>query len=249
MDKKELLEKLARLLKVIGQEPTVLSQIPPCNVYSAHDYERFLNDEMTRQEEIELVNHCDNCVACQMELLQCKREIDLEEEKRYEEMYKKTSTFLQKLQDSASENIISVVLTVSKKLIEVLETTAEILPPPQTIAARGDIQQVDDRNKVEIIQDFTTPPVSLQASFEIEEKKKKAEEEALKVTLSIYNEESEEFLDGVEISVSGENYTKDVLTDSEGKAWFTIPYPGEYQITIRLPGSEEIEAKVKIKRP
>ncbi len=244
MDKKELLEKLRILLKAIGEEPPVLRELPPCNIYTIDDYERFLNDEMAHEEEIELVNHCDSCVACQKGLLQCEKQIEAEEKKQCEEMLKKTFALLREPQDIISKNLVDIVLTVSRKIIDIVKTTGKVISSPQPVLLRGDVQRIEERRKLEIIQRFTNPPVSLQISFEILEEKDK--EQALIVTLSTFDEESEEFQNGVEVSLSGEDYSARALTDSDGKALFVVRYPGVYDMSLRLPEDGEIAVRIEI---
>lgn len=244
MTKEELLRKIKQVILGTQGEPVVLKDVGPCDTYSVNDYVNFLNDEMPPRSETEFLTHCDNCIACQKALKKYHNSLQLEEQKLYGEMLRKTTHLLDELSKPAQKGFVDVALKISKNVIDVIETTANLLIPRPHIACRGKEEETLDRDVVELVQEFFTPPVSIQASFELEKQEKG--NRALILSLSLYNTETEQFLENVEVSVSNGGFFERTLTGYDGSAILGLPGVGEYQIVCHISEGEDIVMRVKV---
>jgi len=196
-------------------------QYNSCAHYSKKDYQQYINGNMHDDECNKFEAHCMSCSNC---LIGLYFENDLMENRL---IFKKTMSLIDQVNKTASSNLFDIIIRSAHGIIEVIKTNGEILQMPQPVPVRGD--NIVPKVKKQISIMYKIPPVSIQSSFQYA-----SEEGNLLLTLSFYNDESDEFMTDVKIHLSGEGFNKESRTDKHGKVIFKIKSAGQYRVKMEI---------------
>ena len=129
---------------------------------------------------------------------------------------------------------IEIVIKASKELLELVATTGEPLNVLGILPSRGKEDSSVRPQKVQIKQQFDLPQISVQATFE-----RSDQEKEIYLNISLFDEKNEEFIPGIEITITGQEAQDKVISDKNGDAIFKIKDHGDYQILFES-GKDEI---------
>ena len=231
MDKKDFKNKLLAMVRQSLEPSTVLSNIGPCERYSTVDYDRYTGGTMSLEAVRIFEDHCRDCPSCLKGLVQSHERFIREKARSENELlFQKTMDLLDRLE----RNVISIVIEQSKDILKLIKTTGQVLRTPMAPAFRGERGEAREEQTVRVIQEFPSPPVSVQASFETY---KPGGEIGLRI--SVFNRRSEEFMPDVKITLEGPDVKESAISDENGEAAFFIKGPGEYQASLQA-GKEHL---------
>ena len=195
-----------------------MDQTVPCDTYMVEDYEKYVRQTMSPDEMQTFREHCRNCLSC------LKGILDQSED---EALFQKTMGLMDTLETRAKENVFDVVIRVSKRVCEVITTTGEILGMPALAPSRGGEAAGEEMEPVRIIKEFADPPISVQVSFEKQEKGRNIE-----FCISLLNRHLDEFISEAEVVLAGSGKRQTGETNENGEAAFQIPGTGKYRADI-----------------
>jgi hypothetical protein len=214
-----------------GDNPTIFGRsakalkLELCRIYSENDYRRFLKHDMSDEENQRFSEHLDLCPFCSHALTQIHTELKLINDKR---IFDKTIALMDRLDQF---NKIDIFIQIGKKIMDVIRTTGEILTIPQPIAVRGENRCSLSEDQKCIVQDFDTPPVSVQVCLAA-----KLDDQRMELTLSLYDKENEIFISNANCLFIVQSVEYDLATDTNGAVSLDLPLPGPYSIKIQKAG-------------
>jgi hypothetical protein len=224
VDKKDFKNKILAMLRQSLEPSTVLSNIGPCERYSTVDYDRYTGGTMSLEAVRIFEDHCRDCPSCLKGLVQShERFIREKAQSENKILFQKTMDLLDRLE----RNVISIFIEQSKDILKVIKTTGEILPMRPVLALRGENDESEKEQSVRILQEFVSPPVSIQASFE---RHRPGDEMGL--TVSVFDKQSEEFIPDIKVKFEGDGVQEEAVTDQNGEVTFIVSGPGDYEASL-----------------
>ncbi|QXE85537.1 hypothetical protein KP003_14245 [Geomonas nitrogeniifigens] len=197
---------------------------PGCSSYGEEDFVRYLGKAMTGPEAERFEAHADKCDECLRMLYRCQVE---RERQKDEEFARRSMTLHDRFGRAKTGNLLEIVARASGKLLELVSTTGELLRTPTFVPARGESAAEERAEPLRIMQEFGTPPISLQASLE-----RCRKEGCLDLKISVYDREEEEFMPGIAIELAGPEILEEMTTDEDGEVSFRIERKGEYKVNL-----------------
>ena len=239
MDKKDFKKKILAMLRQSFEPSTVISNIGLCECYSMVDYDQYIRGTMSVEAVRIFEAHCCDCPSCLKGIVQSQERF-VRKRKRFENeiLFQKTMDLLDKLE----KNVINVIIEKSRDILKLIKTTGEILRTPTAPVFRGEKGEAREEQSVRVIQEFASPPVSVQVSFETY---KPGSEIGL--TISIFNRLSEEFMPDVKIKLEGSNVKESAISDEHGETTFAIKAPGKYRAILLADESHLARLDITIK--
>ena len=222
MEKKDFKNKVMNIVRQSLDFSTIHSNIGACKCYSPIDYLRYVEGTMSPESIRSFEDHCRDCISC------LKGVAESQEKSENEFLFKKTMGLLDKLE----KNVISVVIEKTKDFLKVIKTTGEMLRTPAALPLRGESAVPKEEQAIRIIKEFSSPPVSIQVSFE----KYKIDGEIL-LNISAFDRDCEEFIPDVEITLEGPNIKEEAICNEHGEATFVIKTPGKYRANLQADES------------
>lgn len=229
----------------------VASQIRPpkpihliaCSAYSGPDYFRFLKHEMSEDEIQRFGKHIDDCPFCASELKSADDQLKQSEYQRY---FEKTIALLDRID---VRNRFKIIFQLGRNFIDILQTTGQILTTPQPIAVRSRDPAVSSGNTQCIVQNFGSPPVSVQVCLAV-----KTEDQTVELTVSLFDMEKEVFIPYADIYFNAPGMEQNLSTDAKGAASMLLPLPSPCSLRIYKNGEAiadiEIDSSVQaVRRP
>jgi len=236
VDKKDFKKKILAMLRQSLEPSTVISNIGDCECYSMVDYDQYIRGTMSVEAVRIFETHCRDCPSCLKGIVQSQEKFDRKRERFENEiLFQKTMDILDKLE----KNVINVIIEKSRDILKLIKTTGEILRTPTAPAFRVEKGEAREEQTVRVIQEFASPPVSVQASFETHEPGGK-----IGLKISVFNRYSEEFMPDVKITLEGPDVKESAISDENGEAEFILKGPGEYRANLRT--EEEQLARLNI---
>jgi hypothetical protein len=185
---------------------------------------------MPAEEVLPFEEHSWNCTACLHGIHHSFEKMIVEKEQRENDtLLQKTFGLMDRLDRTPVNNMLDMVIRASGKLLELLSTTGELLQAPVLAPVRGETASIEQKDSLRIVQEFIDPPVSLQVSVE-----KDKEVGILSLKISLYDQNEEEFMPGIEIELTGGETSQIKISDENGEALFRIEKPGEYILTLTV---------------
>lgn len=239
MDKKDFKKKILAMLRQSLEPSTVFSNIGLCECYCMVDYDQYIRGTMSVEAVRKFEAHCCDCPSCLKGIVQSqKRFVRKRERFENEILFQKTMDILDKLE----KNVINIIIEKSRDILKLIKTTGEILHTPTAPAFRGEKGEAREEQTVRVIQEFASPPVSVQASFETYEP---GGEIGLKI--SVFNRHSEEFMPDVKIKLEGTDVKESAISNENGEAKFILKGPGKYRANLRTEEEQLARLNVTVK--
>jgi hypothetical protein len=240
VEREEIVHKLMAMVRLSLEPPVGTTGLEMCRRYGDTDYQRVLDETMSIEELSEFASHSEHCHPCLLALAQ--RSWGTEARIRSEmavELYRRTLDLLDQLEtgprtmapvesahDSQPTSLFRITLEKVKDIWRVVETTGTMLAMPEPVAVRGKTSG-QARSPLRLLQEFIAPPVSVQVNMEPE-----STAEQILIRVSLFDTESEQFMDGVKIMLAGSGIETESITDSNGEVWFELPSSGAYAANI-----------------
>lgn len=125
-----------------------------------------------------------------------------------------------------ADNILEIVLTVKNNILELINHTGELLSlTPQFGTVRGEDQETEQ--SIVIRKDLKDKDLSVEITIN-----KELLEDQNNVKVSIMKLSTEEFIQGIDISLSGKDFSQHGQTNKEGNVKFYCNKKGKYDINI-----------------
>lgn len=248
MDKKEFLNKVLFLARH-SLEPEPLKGIIPCDRFTADDFYSYIGGSMPSSNLPIFENHCLACLFCAARLSQAGAPFIQEQEKEENELLlEKTMALLDRLEHQEKEdvaaNTMHIVIEAVKNALHIIRTSGEILKPGFAMAVRGEQDESDQESAIQILQEFTQPDLSIQATIIGEEP------ERATLQVSLFDRAADAFMPDVEMHlIADSRVLQKEVSDEKGEAKFLIQIPGEYQINLLSGGRPLAWINVGIKIP
>jgi hypothetical protein len=195
-----------------------------CDRYQADDYARYVHGVMETEEIVHFEKHAWKCPSCQKGLHYQKDQFE------NETLLRKTIDLLNTLNNQIDQphvNIMDIVISKTKDMLTLIKTTGQLLKGPALVSARGEKKDNLPEFMMQIIKDFETPAVSVQASFS-----KGESEDFVKLKISLFDKHNEQFMPDVKIVLSGQGIEQEEVSDQNGEAFFIIKHSGLYGATL-----------------
>jgi hypothetical protein len=199
-----------------------------CSHYDEHDFTRYVSGAMTSLEVERLEANTEDCDECLKILYHCHVE---KEKRKNEEFTKRTMTLLDKLDKAPTANLLELVIKATGKLLELVSTTGELLYAPMLVPARGGSTTEEKTVLIRILREFSTPPLSLQATVEYCH-----DEGYLCLKISLFDRVTEEFMPDIGIELTGAEIREKMMTDENGEVIFRIEKQGDYKVKFTSVG-------------
>ncbi len=259
-DKKMFLERVIHMEKGSLKPENISKPIPNCERFVEDDFDSYVREKMPVANIEVFENHCVQCINCARRLIQARKTLIREREKvKAEQGYQWTMHLLDRIDQEKlanepvkkdfSANIISIILTGIQEVLQVVQTTGDVLElvPIQSrryhskpISVGMDTQNKDNGGKniinaqeyenqsaIQIVQEFEQPSISVQSTITREGT------EYLRVVVSVYDKDVDDFISGLEIQIhQGPNLEHTTLSDLNGEASFLLSVAVEYKIDI-----------------
>jgi len=240
VEKKDFINQLLKLVNKSIEIKTKMDSFIPCDIFAEEDYNKILKETMSLNEFKQFKEHCQNCPACQKGIFQAYERFTLKEDQNENiTLFKKTLDLLNRI-DKPGINVMDIVINSSKKILEVIETTSEVLSTPLLAPLRGKDDKQQEEQPIRIVQEFDHPLISVQASFKTD----KAGQE-IEMCVSLFDRKTEKFMADIEITLTGPGEKQKKSTDKNGKAIFFLQGPGDYE-AVMVSGDDQI-AKLNVK--
>jgi len=240
LEKKDFINQIIKLVNKSLEIKTKMGSYIPCDIFSEEDYNKLFKETMSLNEFEQFKEHCQNCPACQKGIIQAYERFILKEDQNENiTLFQKTLDLLDRI-DKPIINIMDIVINSSKKILEVIETTSEVLSTPLLAPSRGKDDKQQEEQPIRIVQEFDNPLISVQASF-ITDKPR----QAIEMCVSLLDRNTEEFMADIEITLTGPGKKQNKTTDENGKAIFFLQGPGNYK-AVMVSGEDQI-AKLNMK--
>ena len=237
LEKKDFINQIIKLVNK-SLEIKMDSYIP-CDIFSEEDYNKLFKETMSLNEFEQFKEHCQNCPACQKGIIQTYERFLLEEDQNENiTLFQKTLGLLDRI-DKTGINVMDVVINSSKKVLEVIKTTSEVLNAPLLAPSRGKDDKRQEEHQIRILQEFDHPLISVQASFKMDKPR-----QAIELCVSLLDSKTEEFMADIEITLTGPGEKQKKSTDENGKAIFFLQGPGNYK-AVMVSGEDQI-AKLNV---
>ncbi len=214
-----------------------------CGSYNFTNYYMYINNQMNNTEAEKFEHHCETCSQCLRGIYlsshKKKLEIDINENKY---LFHKSIAVLDKLDRQKNyQNIIDIFLKISDNVLSVIKTSGEILSNNVPAAVRGTTIKTDNINSLEIIKDFSDPPLSVQITILPQESG-----DELILRLSLFQTVLNEFMDNTQITVDDRIIEAEYFTDENGQAEITLNKSRTY--TIACKSDNQTIAEINIFR-
>ena len=240
LEKKDFINQIIKLVNKSLEIKTKMDSYIPCDIFSEEDYNKLLKETMPLDEFKQFKDHCQNCPACQKGIIQAYESFILKEDQNENiTLFEKTLGLLDRI-DKTGINIMDIVINSSKKILEVIKTTSEVLNAPLLAPSRGKDDKQQEEHQIRILQEFAHPLISVQASFKMD----KAGQE-IEMCVSLFDRKTEKFMADIEIDLTGPGKKQIKSTDENGKAIFFLQGPGNYK-AVMVSGEDQI-AKLNVK--
>lgn len=175
-------------------------------------------------DQLKLVEHhletCDNCLTALMKIqkaMAASPDMDFD------------TAGMQKTaaaQVGTQETLLEIILKAKDNLIELIQQTGELLTlTPQYGMARG--KESASEAPIVIRKDFQNRDLSIEITIQ-----RAWKESGSDITVSVMKLSSEEFLSGVEVSLSGDVLQRTGTTDDEGSMKFQEIHKGKYFVKV-----------------
>lgn len=239
METKSFIDKVLSFARQSLEPEALCRDISPCEHYSVADLERYLEGALPEAEMNAYETHCLDCFACAVRLIQNQERAEdgllfMKTMELLDQLEKEKKSHLMALTEDICSSTFAIVLETAKDVFRVLSTTGKILSLASAATVRGEIEKIQEKKPIQIIQEFAQPKVSIQASISREGP------DTAEVRISLLNRETEEFMTGVAARLyAGTVMEKEAVTDENGEAVFIIHFEHDYTIEL-LSGETRI---------
>jgi hypothetical protein len=233
----DFLKKVIDVANKLSTNSSVASNVEGCPVYSNADITNYLGNNMKDSGVKKFEEHAFDCNAC-------LRSIYLEKDKlENKTLFQKALQTMDRLDEEEEKNIITVVLKVTGKFVELIRTTGELLGQPILVPVhvRGEDESRKHAEPIRILREFMSPPLSIQGIAESGENPGE-----VKFTISVYDHESDKFVPGLDIILTGPKTKEKTNTDENGLAAFIVSAPNDYDIVIHTLYGQEIGFNISL---
>ncbi|MGP8320875.1 MAG: hypothetical protein ACT6FE_00910 [Methanosarcinaceae archaeon] len=234
MEKKDFINQILKLVNKSLEIKTKMDSYIPCDIFSEEDYNKLFKETMPLNEFKQFKDHCQNCPACRKGIIQTYERFLLKEDQNENfTLFQKTLDLLDRI-DKPGINVMDIVINSSKKILEVIKTTSEVLSTPLLVPSRGKDGKQQEEQPIRILQEFDHPLISVQASFRTDKAG-----QIIEMWVSLLDKKTEEFMANIEITLTGPGKKQKKSTDENGKAIFFLQGSGNYN-AVMVSGEDQI---------
>jgi len=238
-----LINQVFKVVSKSPRPPVDMEINTPCDIYSLNDYDKYIQGVMPSDKARKIEIHCQDCSSCLKGILHSHEKLKMQKELSENEMlFQRTLSLLNRIDREQEENILDIIINASKEILEIISTTGDLLNVYGILPSRGKDDSAISPKIVQVKQRFDLPPISVQATFERIRQEKK-----IHLNISLYDEQTEEFMPGIEITLAGLEIHEKVTSDKNGEASFTIKELGDYQANFQNDKKRIARLKVSIK--
>jgi len=203
-------------------------KIPYCDQYRFGDFLRYLNATMSQDELALFEEHSAQCRACrqgvQQEHARMLAELDVRQNDRF------LQKAMQKLDDLAAAepvNLMELIVGFIHGGLAVIRTTAEQLSEEPAYGTSRSKAAISSRQQLRIVQEFKSPPLSIQVTCDAE-----AEKEKVRLSLSVFDRQQDDFLRNYEAILISKEGEQRVASNPEGEIFFSVLPAASYDIGL-----------------
>lgn len=235
IDEEDFLKRVLSMVRTSIGPSVAENQIPPCEQYSESDYADFIEQRMVSEVVLQFKEHCKDCLSCQKGLGKAQAELGQRED---ELLYEKTMNLLDNMRGAGREeadlsdvlpfsNVIRIAVEFYKGFLKIVETTGEILASVPVPVVRGEGVDSTEGRSVQILEEFESPPISLQISL-----KKEENLDEIDVGISVFDKTADDFVANLTVALKGPGISMAMSTDKHGEVRFSLREGGEYSLDI-----------------